>query len=97
MPAKKKRRVLQRTIHEEGTPAASKEDSKSQSELEDMPGCSTDHSEASHTSPDVDEKVTQLVLMNASLHKLNEHLQQQVKRLLTQPQRLDVGLLNSTD
>ena len=57
----------------------------------DMPGCST------APPPDPEARVRELALMNASLHKLNEHLQQEIKALLTQPQRLDVCVLNSSE
>ena len=101
-PARKKRRVLQRTNQEEDPsscdPAAEEEELQSQSvsdsedmNIVDMPGCST------APPPDPEARVRELALMNASLHKLNEHLQQEIKALLTQPQRLDVCVLNSSE
>ena len=49
------------------------------------------------TSPDADTRMRELSLMNASLHKLNEHLQQEIKALLTQLQRLDLSVLSSSE
>lgn len=60
-------------------------------DIVDMPGYST-----ATTTPDAEARVRELALMNASLHKLNVHLQQEIKAILTQPQRLDVCVLNSS-
>ena len=49
------------------------------------------------TSPDADTRMRELSLMNASLHKWNEHLQQEIKALLTQLQRLDLSVLSSSE
>ena len=104
-PVKKKRRVLQRTNREEGqsssgpsveeSPVGSQSVSDSEVlEAADVLGSSTGKAS---TSPDADTRVRELSLMNASLHKLNEHLQQEIKALLTQPQRLDVCVLSSSE
>ena len=104
-PVKKKRGVLQRTNREEGQsssdPSVEESQVGSQSvsdsevlEAADVLGSSTGKAS---TSPDADTRVRELSLMNVSLHKLNEHLQQEMKALLTQPQRLDVCVLSSSE
>ena len=52
----------------------------------DTPGCINGES----STLDGDTRVKQLTLMNTSLQKCNEPLQQELKALLTQPQRQDV-------
>ena len=96
-PAKKKRRVLQRANQEQDSPmddsVAGEEETQPQSpshseemDSADTPGCINGES----STLDGDTRMKQLTLMNTSLQKFNEPLQQELKALLTQPQRLDV-------
>ena len=83
-PVKKKRRVLQRTNREEGPSSSdpSVEESQvgsqsvSDSEVLEAVGVLGSSTGEASTSPNADTRVRELSLMNASLHKLNEHLQQ---------------------
>ena len=104
-PAKKKRRVLQRANQEQDSPmddsVAGEEGTQPQSlsHLEEMdsadtPGCING---GESSTLDGDTRIKQLTLMNASLQKCNELLQQELKALLTQLQRLDVRLLNNSE
>ena len=104
-PVKKKRRVLQRTNQEEGPLSSdpSVEESQvgsqsvSDSDVLEAAGVLGSSTGEASTSPDAGTRVRELSLMNASLHKWNEHLQQEIKTLLTQPQRLDVSVLSSSE
>ena len=103
-PAKKKQRVLQRANQEQDSPMdnsmaggeGTHPQSPSRSEemdSADAPGCINGES----STLDGDTRMKQLTLMNASLQKCSELLQQELKALLTQPQRLDVRLWNISE